>query len=253
MPPLNQANQALSPVFAQANQAIQAQTPAIQNLYQSLIQGLQAQQAGQVQNVVQSAEARGVGRAGLAGDVQAQLGQELALQSGVLGLQEAQDLSGAGQAAGKLSTERGTRVVDLATSLQDAALGEKEAKIKRQQIERQFKLDARQAERDFKVRETAYAKQQAEEAARTRAAAKEASQEDVLGALYSGINDPKNKILGKDGKMSPNTWNTMLDAWRREGGSVGTFVSSFKDFVNYEHQYAGRNDLIRYAGLDTWE
>lgn len=242
MPPIGQATRELQPVYSQAGQALQAQTPAIQSLYQALIQGLQTQAGAQTQNVVNSAEMRGVGRAGLAGDVQAQLGQELALQTGQLTRQQVQDASANQQAIGRLGVNRGTRIADLARSLQETNLDKKKAQIDAQQANRAAQLDIQQAERDFQVRQAANARQKAEQAA--RATAKEESLTTGQALLTIGdIWQP-----GRDGYVNPRQWNELRRAFIEAGYSGSSFDDEFGSLVNPEHQYRD-SKLPRYKGI----
>jgi hypothetical protein len=243
MPPVGTATKQLQPVFNQAQQTLQGQVPAIQNLYQALIQGLQAQGAAQTQNVVQSAEMRGVGRAGLEGDVQAQLGQELALQGGQLGFQQAQDVAGARQRVGQLNTERVGRVNDLAQSLQDTRLGEKTAKIERKKADRAYELDLQKAERTFELSKIAFARAQAEKAARASSRQKDESLATSQALLaVDSLWKP-----GADGYVNPKQWNEIRQAFMEAGYSGGSFDSEFGALINPAHQRRG-SKLPKYKG-----
>lgn len=242
MPPLEEATNYLQPVFGQAQQAIQAQTPAIQNLYTALIQGLQSQAGAQAQDVVASATRRGVARPMLLGDVQSQLGQELALQTGQLGFQQAQDLSGVQQQVGKLGVTRGGSIFDLAKSLQENAISGSKAHVDREKIERDYMLKNREVERDFQVRQVAAARAEA------LAAAKAAQKKESLTASQALLTVGQLWQPGQDGYVNPKQWNELRRAFMEAGYSGSAFAAEFGTLVNPEHQYRD-SKLPRYAGV----
>lgn len=143
-----QAQNQLNPVFNQQQQAIQSQVPAIQNLYQTLSQGLQTnfdtQLASGVQGINEDASARGVLRSTLPNDARlaltTQLGSALQQGLGQLGSQQASDISGVQSQLGELGIRRVSAITDLANALKSDNLAE-----------RQFALDKLTANRDFKI------------------------------------------------------------------------------------------------------
>lgn len=244
MPPLGDAYNLVQPAYLQAEQALQTQTPAIQNLYASLLQGLQAQAGTQTQNVVASAQRRGVGRAGLGGDVQAQLGQELALQSGQLGYQQAQDLTGVQQAIGKLKTERVGRISDLAQSLQEGALNQRKSQGERDLLERGAQLKMLQSDRDFEVSRISAERAAAQQAAAAqRRAGSKAPETSQALLTVGGLWQP-----GKDGYVNPKQWNELRRAFMEAGYSGSAFASEFGNLINPEHVYRD-SKLPRYQGV----
>ena len=231
MPPIGTAAGQLQPVFNQATQAVQAQAPAIQNLYNALMQGLQGQLGNQVQNVVQSAERRGVGRAMLGADTQNMLGQELALQAGQLGVQRAQDLATNQQALGNIGVQRGTSIVDLAQSLQADRQTTQKAKMDLKNTERDFQLRNQQALRDLEVAKTAQATANARVAARASASAG-ANQKTLLDISGSDLERMTrlglDAVQGKDGFVSPENLAKAYNDYRRAGFSSEDFWSRFQ-------------------------
>lgn len=227
MPPIGSATSQLSPVFNQAQQTVQAQAPAIQNLIDSLLQGLQTQAGNQVNNVVQSAEKRGVGRDMLAQDTQNMLAQELALQGGQLGLQRAQGLAGVQQTLGNIGVQRGTSIVDLAQSLQSGKQVEQKAQMAAKQSQRQFNLQSQQAQRDLEVARVAQSTQNA------RAAAQAAAQQKTLldmsgGDLERFTRLALDRVQGKDGYVSPENLAKAYNDYRSAGFSSEDFWSRFQ-------------------------
>lgn len=243
-PTYGEASTYLQPTFAQAEQALQGQTPAIQNLYAALIQGLQAQGGAQTQNVLASAARRGVGRAMLGSDVQNQLGQELALQTGQLGAQQAQAVAAAQQAVGKLGVERVSRVSDLANSLQEAHLNRVKTQNEMSNLDRNQQLKLQEADREFQVAQAAYQRRQAEAAAAARQkAAKEAPTTSQALLTIAQLWQP-----GKDGYVNPKQWNELRKAFMEAGYSGSSFDAEFKNLVNPEHVYRD-SKLPRYTGV----
>jgi len=246
MLPTGQAAKDLQPVYAGAQQALQGQIPAIQNLYNALLQGLQTQGGVQAQNVVESAARLGVDRPMLASDVQGQLGQALALQAGQLGVQQAQDVAGARQMVGQLGAQRASSIFDLARSLQERSQTERKAGLERKQTERQYQLDRQKTERDFQIQEAAYARRQAEAAAAAaqRAATKEANLTTSQALLTIGqVWQP-----GKDGYVNPKQWNELRKAFMEAGYSGSAFNSEFGNLINPAHQYRD-SGLPKYQGI----
>lgn len=242
MPPVGEANAYLQPVYGQAEQALATQTPAIQQLYSALIQGLQTQAGNQAQGVVASAARRGVDRPMLASDVQGQLGQELALQTGQLGLQQAKDISQVQQTQGKLGVDRAGRVFDLAKALQENSLVSKQAQLQKEKIERDVQLKSQQAEREFQVQKTAYERKKAEEA--SRASSKQAE----LTASQALLTVNQLWQPGSDGYVNPQQWNELRNAFMEAGYSGSSFAAEFGALINPEHQYRD-SKLPRYKGV----
>lgn len=138
---IKQATKQLNPVFAAQTQATQAQIPAIQQLYQSLTQGLEAQGAAERQNILEDASGRGVLRSSLPVDLQTALGQSLLQQRGQLGAQQARDIAGVQGSLADIGLERARSIYDLASSLQGGDLEERRFKFQKQQTLREFNLD----------------------------------------------------------------------------------------------------------------
>lgn len=243
-PTYGEAGAYLQPVFDQAQAALQTQVPAIQNLYAALLQGLQTQGAAQTQGVVNSANRRGVGRTMLASDVQNQLGQELALQGGQLGVQQAQDIAGVQQAAGQLGVQRVGRISDLADSLLQAHLARVKSGTERENIERTAQMKMQEAGRDYEISRISSERRKAEEAAE-RAASKSAKALTTSQALLtvSQLWQP-----GKDGYVNPKQWNELRKAFMEAGYDGGSFDSEFGALINPKHQFRD-SKMLKYTGV----
>ena len=131
-------------MFAQQEQAIQAQVPAVQQLFNNLVTGLDEQLRTETQNILESAGARGVLRSSLPVDLQIQLGQALLGERGRLEAQRAGQLADIQGRLGQLGIQRTTATSELARALQAADLQEREFELRRQQAERDFELRQRE-------------------------------------------------------------------------------------------------------------
>ena len=224
---IQEATNQLAPVFDQQIQAAQSQIPAIQQLYQTLTQGLQQQNQMQLdsgtQNIVEDASARGVLRSTLPVDARqsltAQLGAALNQSLGQLGLQQTQQIGGIQDKIGSLGVSRATSIADLARSLES------------QDLER-MKLA-----QDMEI-------------ARMQAAASRASKSSDPTASQNMAEALAAKT-GDDGFVSPGTWNSLKNQWVAGGyGDAKQFDSAFSGFKNPRNpNYGGISRLPRGARL----
>jgi uncharacterized FlaG/YvyC family protein len=121
-----QAQQQLAPAYDQQIQGLQSQIPAIQQLYQTLSQGLNQEYQTNlntgVQNINEDASARGVLRSTLPNDsrltLTGQLGAALQQSLGQAGLQQTKDISGVRSQIGDLNIKKVSSIADLSSSLQ---------------------------------------------------------------------------------------------------------------------------------------
>lgn len=137
---VQQAASQLNPVYAQSEQALKSQVPAIQQLYQTLMQGLEMQGAAQNQQLLESSAARGLTRSSIPLDLQTALAQSLTQERGKLGAQQAQDIAGINLKLGDLGISRAQAVQGLADTLYQRDL--KERDFRRQQLadERDYQM-----------------------------------------------------------------------------------------------------------------
>lgn len=150
---VNEATSQLAPVYAQQEQAITSQVPAIQNLYQTLIQGLQQQGQQQlttgVAGINEDASRRGVLRSTLPTDarqaLQGQISQALLQSQGQLGSQQAGDIANVNEKLGTLRVQRAGNIADLARSLESQDIQQQQLVMQRQQQE----YERQAAERNY--------------------------------------------------------------------------------------------------------
>ncbi len=148
-----QAEAQLNPLFNQQQQAIQSQVPAIQNLYQTIEQGLnqqfQSNLASGVQGITEDASARGVLRSTLPVDARqaltSSLGAALQQSLGQVGAQRAQDIAGINNNLAELGIRRVSSVTDLARALETRDLEKQQFEFQKKQADREFQLAQQQA------------------------------------------------------------------------------------------------------------
>lgn len=135
-----QAQAQVNPYFQQQEAAVRQEIPAIQNLYNTLLQGLEGQRASETQNILESASQRGVLRSSMPVDLQTQLGAALLAERGKLESQRAGDVSRVNKSIADIGLQRSQAITSLADQLQARDLQEREFKLRRQQADREFKL-----------------------------------------------------------------------------------------------------------------
>lgn len=145
------AQKQLNPAYQQQVGALQSQIPAIQQLYQALIQGLGQQQQVGNQNILEGASATGFLNSTRPVDQQAMLGQQILAQQGQYSAQQAKEIGDIyGQVAG-LGTERANAIANLANSLQQTGLQNKQFSWQRQQDNRMYSLNKGIANKQYSL------------------------------------------------------------------------------------------------------
>ena len=212
---IDEATAQVAPIYQQQEQALQSQIPAIQQLYQTLFQGLEGQRATETQNILESAGARGVLRSSMTVDLQTQLGTALLCERSKLGAQQAQEIAGVNMKIGDLGIQRTGAINQLADTLYNRDL-----------TERKFQMEQEQARQQAAL---------AQASARSgggggggRAASKQEVYSQAAGTLRSQL--VADKLIGRDGYVSPQTYSQM----RREWGAAGLvdFDRYFGGFKN---------------------
>lgn len=221
---LNDANTIYNPAI----QAIQGQQPAIQQLYNTLIQGLQSQQGAQVQNVVASADQRGVGRAGLAGDVNTQLGAATNLAGAQLGMQNAQNIGNIQQLAGKTNAGRVQAAGDFTGTYQKQSLENQSNQLAMTDIERKAMLEQQANQRAFEIRKVEAASKAYSQASQL---ASGMDLEEFVSLTEAGLK----KKMGGDGNVSPETFKQALALWTNKGLPASEFINKYSGFINKSH------------------
>lgn len=140
-----QAKSQLAPGYTQQIQAAQSQIPAIQQLYQALLQGLQGQQAAGNQDILEGAGARGMLYSTVPVVQQQQLGQQILQKQGEYGLQQQQQLGNIQQNIAGLRVGQAKDIAGLANTLQSQDLAQQQFKYNKQQANRNYQLQMQMA------------------------------------------------------------------------------------------------------------
>lgn len=208
---VDQATATLSPVYDTQISQLQSQIPAIQQLYQSLTQGLQTQSQQQldtgVQQISEDASARGVLRSSLPVDARTSLTSSLgtALNQGLanLGIQQLGAVSDIQGKIGSLGVSKAGSIADLSNSLRTTDLEQQKFEYQKQQDAQNFQLEEQKL-------------------AIQRAAASPGPTPDI-----SGIDSTLSKLVGSDGKVSPSTYSQAKVLWVNQGGKIADFNALF--------------------------
>ena len=146
-----QAQSQLNPAYNQQIAAVQSQIPAIQQLYQALIQGLRGQQAQGNQTILEDANSRGMLRSTQPVVAQQQLGSQILQKQGEYGLQQQKELGGLyGQVAG-IYTDRSNNVANLANSLYGMDIQKQTLNNQINQGNRSFALQQQTANQQYQL------------------------------------------------------------------------------------------------------
>lgn len=235
-------------IYNPALQAINAQTPQIQQLYQTLVQGLQQQSMAQQQNVVTSAQQRGLTAPTLGTQVAGAYGQDLNLINAQLMAQKGQTVAGIGQEAGKANVGRANAVNELSQSLLKQNMENQQNQYQMTDIERKAQLEQQQNQQQFDIQKARYETAQREAAARAAQAAREAASSLSTKDFESRVEATLLAVRGGDGKVSPSDYVEMKQLWADNGLSPAAFDKKFDGFVNLSHSQQYYNPLPAGAG-----
>lgn len=146
-----EASNQLAPAYQQQVGALQSQVPAIQQLYQSLIQGLQGQQAVGNQNILENASGRGLLHSTIPVVGQQQLGQQILQQQGQYAAQQAKDISGVYSQIADVGIQQAQGIAGLANQLQGNALQQQQINNQQYQADRQYQLAVQTAQQQYQL------------------------------------------------------------------------------------------------------
>lgn len=247
MATIKQATSQLAPVYNPAVQQIQGQIPAVQQLYNSLIQGLQTQGGTQLSNVLTSADQRGVSRASLASDTQDALNGAIAQQQAPLGVQQASDVAVLQGQVGTTNVARAQAIGNLNDTLQQQLVNKGTNQLEIQKLNRNAALQKEQNQQDFNVKQAAYAKAQADAAARAAQSATDfdptsISESHLTSLLRVGLEDVKgiNKKTGQgDLHVSPEQLAKAYVQWTAAGKVPANFWKNFQGYWNPKQKTYG--------------
>lgn len=146
-----QATRQLDPAFKQQRAAIQSQIPAIQQLYQSLFQGLESQRKTGTQQIFEDASGRGLLNSTIPVDNQAQLGQALLQRRSELGAEQLQRIGEIRERLGGLGISRLQAIQNLANALASRSLANRQFSLQKRLSNREYRLQKRLANRQYQL------------------------------------------------------------------------------------------------------
>ena len=225
---IQEATSQLAPIYDQQSAAIGAQIPAIQNLYQTLMQGLQGQYdqslSTGVRDITEDASARGVLRSTLPVDARqaltTSLGQALMTGKGELAAKQAGDVAGINEKLGTLGINRAGAIADLARSLETQDLD-------RQKFEYQKQIEAQQLQLQ---------KQQIAAQSRGGGSTKAPTQAQATQQAASALARELQSAAGRDGYVSPQDYAAGRREWVAAGFSSKSYESYFSGYKNPQNQ-----------------
>lgn len=119
---IKQATSRLNPAFAQQTSALNSQIPAIQQLFQVLMQSLEGQRATGNQNILEDASSRGLLRSTIPVDNQMNLGNQLLAQGAQYAAQQQQQIGDIRSKIAGIGVDRANSIYGLANTLYGQAL-----------------------------------------------------------------------------------------------------------------------------------
>lgn len=223
-----EATNQLGGVYDQQITQLESQVPAIQSLYNTLVQGLQQQNTQQlntgVQNIVEDASARGVLRSTLPVDARqtltAQLGAALNEGLGKLNLSQLQEVGQIQQQVGGLRTQRAGAITDLARALETQDLARQELAFKQEQANRDYQL--RQRELSM--------------ASRSGGGGRAPTQFEITQQAAGALARELRGVAGRDGYVSPQNYAAARQEWTAAGFSAKQFEDYFSSFKNPQNK-----------------
>ena len=241
------ANKELGSAYDPAAAAVTGQIPQIQALYDMLGASLQQAQQTGTQEVVDSAQRRGVDRASLEGQVSGVLGEEVALGQAQLGVQEAADIAKNRGSLTDLSTNRAGDAASIGSQLQEGSIDKRKAALERKVSSANYKLELAKLNRASKL-QIQKLERQAElaKAAAARAAASGGGGSNAYGTgwgasgadlkdLQDSIAGGLDMVRGGDNHVSPSDYKQALAVWTRNGGDPYLFHKNNAWAVNLSH------------------
>lgn len=220
-----QAESQLNPLYQQQTDSLNAQLPAIQQMYATLMGGLDASYTQNmntgISGINEDAASRGVSRSTLPNDARqmltSTLGSELMKGKSQLGFQQAQEVSGVNERLAQVGLSRVNAINDLSRSLETSDL-------EKQKFEYQKQLDAQNLE----LEKQKLAASRSSQAANAKVV-------DYAGNLVS---DMSTWFKTKGSMPSRQEQDAFVDNWMNRQGVTGSGNRQvFWDAVN---SYFGR-------------
>lgn len=143
------ATKQLAPAYQTQINAAQSQIPAIQQLYQTLMQGLTGYQQTENQNILEGAGGRGLLRSTIPVDQQTVLGQQVLGKQAEYGMQQGQQLGDIYKQIAGLNVDKAKGIADLGLNMQQNDLQQAQFKYTKQQGDRMYRLSKAAAQRGY--------------------------------------------------------------------------------------------------------
>lgn len=242
---VEEATQQIAPVYGQQISAMEAQIPAIQQLYSTLTEGLKTQSNQQLESgitgIVEDASARGVLRSTLPVDsrttLTAQLGAALNQALGQAGLEQTREIGNVRSTVGNLRISQAKDIADLSNALRTNDLQKQAQEFERQKFEYQKQVDAQ----NFAL--------ESQKLAIQRAAARAASAKSTFNpAIASQIDNVLSRVTGSDGKVSPTDFGQARVMWVSNGGSA----QDFNQIFGPKYAEGAGSPIQQYYGTKTY-
>lgn len=143
------ATKQLAPAYATQINAAKSQIPAIQQLYQTLMQGLTGFQQTENQNILEGASGRGLLNSTIPVDAQTTLGQQVVAKQGEYGMQQGQQLGEIYNQIAGLNVNKAKDIAGLGLNMQQNALQQTQFNYQKQQANRQYQLAKAAAQKGY--------------------------------------------------------------------------------------------------------
>lgn len=143
------ASKQLTPAYATQINAAQSQIPAIQQLYQTLMQGLTGFQQTENQNILEGAGGRGLLNSTIPVDQQTVLGQQVLGKQAEYGMQQGQQLGEIYNQIAGLNVNKAKDIAGLGLNMQQNALQQDQFNYTKQQSNRQYQLAKAAAQKGY--------------------------------------------------------------------------------------------------------
>ena len=144
-----QATKTLSPAYTQQANALKAQLPAIEQLYQALGRNLQGQAKTDTQNAFEGAGGRGLLRSTIPVDMQTGIQQALLQKQSQLGFEQAQKIGGVQNDLAGVNVNMAQAIAQLSQALRGQDLAERQFGFTKKQSARELSLQRKLANRDY--------------------------------------------------------------------------------------------------------
>lgn len=223
---LNQGKAPANTAFNPSINAINAQAPAIQQLYSTLVQSLNNSVAQGAQQMAPGIQQRGASSPAMIQQLNGMLQQASSLQGSQLNANRAQALAQNQQQAGVATADRAMATGDFAKTNLEERMAAQENAYKSQQIERTAQAEQLQNQRSFDIQKARKSYRDAQAARESASKSlKDLSESDLKRAVRLNLN-----AVSVNGHAGPADLAGALKIYRAAGLSDEKFWSEFQGF-----------------------